>query len=146
MVTITPQSSSKEMNKYAITGTIWLVSLAATAYFVRDYVTAKHDQAVLEAVKAAIIEHDKLYKEVSRIEQKKYTDLQGVNTQLNASLDIMRRRAGRLSEAARVPCAGSTGAELSKFDGDFLTRYSAHTERFRLELKACKDYTDSIQK
>ena len=133
------------INKYALTGIAWLLSISATAYYVRDYVNAKHDQAVLEAVNIAIEQERAKQNEVDAIEQKKYTALQVVNNQLNVDLDLMRRRAGRLSEAARVQCAGSTGAELSKADGDFLARYSSHTERFRLEWKACKDYADSLQ-
>ena len=133
------------INKYALTGIAWLLSISATAYYVRDYVIAKHDQAVLEAVNIAIEQERAKQNEVARIEQKKYTALQGVNNRLNVDLDLMRKRAGRLSEAARAECKGATGSELSDRDAAAFVRLGARAEQCRIGLTACYEYADSLQ-
>lgn len=51
--------------------------------------------------------------------------------------DELRKRPSRLPPAARAACAGSTGAELSNGDGQFLTWYAARARATQLELEAC---------
>lgn len=134
------------MNKYALTGLAWILSLSATAYYVHDYTTAKQAERRLEAVNIALSEQQRKHDEVSQIESNKYKKLASSNTALNATLDELRKRSARLSEPSRVQCAGSTGTELSRPDANFLARYSARAEWFRLEWKACKEYAESLQR
>lgn len=63
-----------------------------------------------------------------------------INDGLRADLDGLRNRPGRadgVSDAARVACAGGTGAELSGPDAVFLAGEAARADALRAGLEAC---------
>jgi hypothetical protein len=69
-----------------------------------------------------------------------------INGRLRIALDGLRDRPDRpLPETPRADCAGATGAELSKRDGEFLTWLASRADRHRAALKLCYDYADSLR-
>lgn len=70
----------------------------------------------------------------------------GINSQLNADLDKLRKRANRkqLTDASKSSCEGATGADLSSADAKFLVGEAARADRIRAGLKTCYDYADTV--
>ncbi|CAN8141652.1 Bacteriophage lysis protein [uncultured Thiomicrorhabdus sp.] len=71
--------------------------------------------------------------------------LEAINTTLAADLKQLRDRPPRIIETARADCQGSTGAELSRKDAEFLTREAARADRIRAGLMTCYSYADLLQ-
>lgn len=76
--------------------------------------------------------------------------LQRDRDRITADLDdAVRRlrdtRRERLPEAARTACAGTTGSELSREDGEFLIREAARAETLRKALEACYAADDALR-
>lgn len=72
----------------------------------------------------------------------KINELGAINAGLVADIAGLRKRPDRLPAAARSGCAGSTGAELSAADADFLIREAAAAEAIRVD----RDYWRSLAK
>lgn len=98
------------------------------------------------AVKAAREKEQKAQGEINEGLQKQYDELAGINDNLASSLIRLRTRAKRqhLPDSSKANCKGTTGAELSAEDGQFLIREAARADRLRSALKACYTYADSV--
>ena len=82
----------------------------------------------------AILESDRLLRKSNEAEK------QRVNANFERMLASLRNRATRAEQAASVIAGNGgtcTGAELSKEDGEFLTREAARAETLRSELEGC---------
>lgn len=99
-----------------------------------------------DAVKQARKTEREQQEKVNAAIQKQFDDLASVHGQLIIDLDRLRNRPGRASlpTTARTECKGSTGAELSRQDAEFLTRLAARADEIRIALIACYDYADSV--
>lgn len=65
---------------------------------------------------------------------------------LDVALNSLRDRPERpLPGAAETKCAGATGAELFRSDGEFLAREAARGDRFRSALEACYTVIDGVK-
>ena len=77
--------------------------------------------------------------------QKRQTN---IRRNLDIALDSLRdrpERAASVSDAPRVACAGGTGAELSRPDGEFLEREAARADEIRAGLVACYEVIDGVR-
>lgn len=69
-----------------------------------------------------------------------------INKQLTTDIVGLRKRANRAAnKGARTQCKGTTGADLSAQDAEFLAREAARADQIRAGLKACYHYADSLQ-
>lgn len=82
--------------------------------------------------------------QVNQGNQKYEQALDGVGTKLADILIWMRNRPARLPETARTTCKGTTGAELSGPDAEFLARESARADGLKAALDRCQQYTDTV--
>lgn len=74
--------------------------------------------------------------------------LAGVADKLRLELGRMRNRPERPTVVPEVPrsaCEGSTGAELSRPDAEFLAREAARADEIRAGLVACYQVIDGLQ-
>lgn len=74
--------------------------------------------------------------------------LAGVADKLRLELGRLRNRPERpavVPEAPRAACEGSTGAELSRPDAEFLAREAARADEIRAGLVACYQVIDELQ-
>jgi len=127
-----------------------LSMLGAATWFVfeagADSVRADMAETVAAAVKKARENEQKKQEKVNAIAQKQYDEQASINNQLTADLISLRNRPSRrhLPDNSRAACKGTTGAELSRQDSDFLVREAARADGLRTALKACYTYADSI--
>lgn len=104
--------------------------------------------AVNDAVEKARKEEQAKQGKVDEATQKQFDEYIAINTQLNADLDRLRKRASRKqpTKESESICEGATGADLSGEDASFLTREAARADQIRSGLKACYNYADSVTK
>lgn len=93
--------------------------------------------AVLEAEKEARTKEDELRAEHRTIQDVLLGQLASANARGDALADELRTRPNRLPEASRTACKGSTGAELSGPDGQFLARFATRAQLVQEQLEAC---------
>ena len=80
--------------------------------------------------------------------RKQAADQAAINTRLRADLASLRNRPERASatdQPARSSCAGATGAELSRSDGEFLSWEAARADEIRAGLAACYAVIDGVR-
>lgn len=110
--------------------------------------TAKLEKDKREAVETALTEERRKHKEVVHVLQNQNAELQSNYSRYVAELDELRKRPARSSLPAdsRAQCQGSTGAELSREDGEFLTGEATRGDNLRAGLRACYEYVDRVCK
>lgn len=128
----------------------WGLAARMELTHLRKQVAAEHaEQAqAIAAEQAKAQATETIWKE--RInDQRKATDIEMGN--IAAALDTatrqLRERTARrtdLPEAARAACAGATGAELSRQDGQFLAGEAARANRLRADLARCKAWIETV--
>lgn len=75
------------------------------------------------------------------VSKDRQAQIDNLATSRAALLAQLRKRPERRADVPGVPiasCAGSTGAELARPDGEFLGRYAAFARSIQLELGACQ--------
>lgn len=85
---------------------------------------------------------------VNEVLREQNSALAGVADKLRLELDRLRNRPERptvVSESSRPACQGSTGAELSRPDAEFLAREAARADEIRAGLAACYRVIDGLQ-
>ena len=132
---------------------ILAIATGAGGYWYGGYVTdikwkADTEEAINEAVSAALSKERELQHEVNKIAQRQADELHSVNERLTTELDSLRNRPSRrdVSRDTGAECKGSSGAELSRDHASFLARLAASAERHRQALISCYEYADSLQK
>lgn len=95
-------------------------------------------EAQIAAFKIASVKQEKANERANRLEESRRT----IQSKLDTALDRLRQRPERLPTESRTDCKGSTGAELSKPDGEFLSREAARADRIRKALEACYQHVD----
>lgn len=133
----------------------WIIifsMLGTAAWFIytagQDSIRAGIAETVAEAVKKARADEQKKQGEINEITQKQYDEMAGINARLTDDLARLRNRPdrGHMPDDTGAKCAGTTGAELSAADAEFLTRETARADRLRTALKACYEYADKVAK
>lgn len=99
-------------------------------------------QAQKEVIETERVQHD----QVSAALATQYWEQRSIAGRLAAELERLRVRPSRASlpSGARPACAGTTGAELSREDADFLARESARADTLRSALGGCYAYVDAV--
>lgn len=89
--------------------------------------------------------------QVGKVQQEKTNEIDRINSRHALELDGLRRRADRRpatsgqGAAAAPACEGSTGAELSRPDAEFLIGEAARADRQRTALGACYQAYDAVR-
>jgi hypothetical protein len=125
--------------------TVWLVALALmlSSYAGgrwQQYQSDRKDQvaAVLkETVKARETEQN-LHDDYGVLNDLKDQEIRRIAAARDAAVAGLRNRPERLPDTAKAACNGATGAELSRPDGEFLTRLAADADELRSEYAACQ--------
>lgn len=131
---------------------ILAIATGAGGYWYGGYVTdikwkADTEEAINEAVTAALSKERALQHEVNKIAQRQADELHSVNERLTSELDSLRNRPSRrdVSRDTGSDKSCGTGAGLLAEDAIFLRWESARADRIRIALKGCYDYADSIR-
>ena len=80
------------------------------------------------------------------IRRQKDAEIKVINSKLQSTLGELRQRQDRPSgtDTAR-DCKGTTGAELSRQDAEFLTREAARADQLRSALELCYRQYDAVR-
>lgn len=85
---------------------------------------------------------------VNETQQKHVARVAEIQRTLDIALNSLRDRPNRPSAMPsnpRVECAGSSGAELSRTDAEFLAREAARADSCRAGLDACYTVIDKVR-
>jgi len=131
---------------------IGIVLAAIGGYFFGVDVTdtkwvADTQTAINTAVADARAEEKIKQDKVNETIQTQLDNLAVINYKLNTDIIGLRNRPNRRDSArdTKVDCKGSSGADLSGPDSEFLTREAARADKLRAAVIACYEYADSIQ-
>jgi hypothetical protein len=131
---------------------ILAIATGAGGYWYGGYVTdikwkADTEEAINEAVTAALSKERSLQHEVNKIAQRQADELHSVNERLTSELDSLRNRQSRrdVSRDTGIQCDGARGDELSREDAAAFTRLAADAEVHRIAYIACRDYAAKIK-
>ena len=109
---------------------------------------AKIEQQRADA-EAKAREQEKTWQEAANaIVKNQDAKLAATRRNLNDALDSLRDRPDRApadSKPTGTDCKGSTGAELSREDAEFLTRESSRADEIRIGLEACYEFADKVK-
>ena len=136
------------VSRYAMLALGVMLALALAAVGVQTFrlksLQASTAQALADAATAARNQEQVWQTNVSRIRDEKDAEIKRVTAARDAALTSLRNRRPRLPEAARPACQGSTGAELSGGDAEFLVRLAGRADELRAELAACYKREDAL--
>lgn len=130
---------------FLILAGLWAISLVWALWYGGKTTAAKYEIQIAKANNEAFKQQQLLQGEIDEINKKSIMDLNTVIVQRDLAIARLRERPTRADQAARANCKGSTGAELSREDGEFLEREAARAEILRQALKGCYAYADKLQ-
>ena len=125
---------------------VFALLMAGNTVVTYQYVTGQIAKTQIGLISKARKEEQLKQDKVNEINQEQLNELNGVNSRLNDDLKRLRDRAKRMSKDSQKSCKGTTGAELSRPDSEFLTGEAARAERLKSALKACYKYADEVSK
>lgn len=110
------------------------------------YANLEHARALNKAVAVAIEVERNQQKGVNDAVQKQADTVRFINSELLDDIAKLRNRPSRLPASGNpgAACAGTTGAELSRSDAEFLIREAARADTLRAALIACYGYADAL--
>ena len=117
-----------------------------------DKERAAQEAEYAAAQTAAREKEQALQANADQLRQEKDREIRNLNARATALANSLRDRAERPSKDGAVSgtarsCAGASGAELAKGDGEFLAGYSADAARLQAALDQCvKQYNAVRQK
>ncbi len=107
-------------------------------------------RAQIAEVKARQTEHDA--QKVAETERKNHREkVSAINQQLSVALGELRKRPERIARTgsevsgAAPACAGVSGAELARGDGEFLVGYSADAAKVNAAVKQCEAQYEQVR-
>lgn len=126
----------------AITGVFWLGDRHGTQRTQLIY-----SKATVKAVQEARETEQQRQKVTNDAIQQQADDLGSIAANLALDLERLRNRPERVRTAIHpgAECKGTTGAELSRQDAEFLTREASRADTLRAALIACYAYADGLQ-
>jgi len=112
-----------------------------------DRCVADVNEETSRLVEQAREEEQAKQERANEIAKRQYDEVVAINMRLDTDLKRLQHRESRrhLPKDSKAGCQGTSGAELSREDAEFLTREAARADRLRTALKACYDYADSLQ-
>lgn len=105
---------------------------------------SRYQQEKLDILIQAKKDQERLERQATEIERAKDKQIRAINSKLSSTLEQLRQRPERLPDPPAA-CAGTTGAELSRPDADFLAREAARADRLRQALAACYQLYDEVR-
>lgn len=106
---------------------------------------AKAKAELVEAMQAARAKEDAANEAVRINRRARDAEMDRINSRLAGALDELRKRPERRVPAPTgAACEGSSGAELSRPDAEFLSRLAARADSLRAALTECYQYVDSL--
>lgn len=105
---------------------------------------SRYQQEKLDILIQAKKDQERLERQAAEIERAKDKQIRAINSRLSSTLEQLRQRPERLPEPAPA-CKGTTGAELSRPDADFLAREAARADRLRQALAACYQQYEDVR-
>lgn len=111
--------------------------------FVNQKITEERLQNQIEVRKKEKLWQQK-FNEITLAHENKITN---INRKHDAIITSLRNRPSRnegLPRDSQVSCKGATGAELSREDGEFLTREATRTDKLREALRGCYQMIDEV--
>lgn len=115
-----------------------LAAIAAAVWFASAHITSQSYE--LKEVRQALTAAQGTIKEQGKYDdaiQKQHEALQGIDARLDAMSRELRKRPATLPAASLAQCKGTTGAELSGPNAEFLAGEAARADRLRAALEAC---------
>lgn len=82
-------------------------------------------------------------RQAEEIERTKNRQIRAITGKLNATVEQLRQRPERVPVAPA--CEGTTGAELSRPDAEFLAGEAARADRLRQALATCYQLYDGVR-
>ncbi len=113
--------------------------------------SAEYTKKLLEASELAREREQVMVASADKIRKEKDAQIASLNSRLGAALDGLRQRPQRSPSTPQSPpaacsCAGTTGAELSREDAEFLVREAARADSLRTALEQCYRQYDEVRK
>lgn len=105
---------------------------------------SKYHQEKAEILLQAKKDQERLERQAAEIERAKNQQIRAINSRLSSTLEQLRQRPERLPDPAPA-CEGTTGAELSRPDAEFLAREAARADRLRQALAACYQQYEDVR-
>lgn len=115
-----------------------------------DQEKARAAEEYAKAMQAAREKEQALQAQADQLREETNAKLKEANARAAALADSLRKRperpaSGAVSSAAQS-CAGATGAELARGDGEFLARYAADAARLEAALDQCIRQYEALRK
>lgn len=136
------------MNPYVTLGAVIILAISHGWVWVkgRGYEKQQWEVAVAKNTEKAKQAQDKLQGEHDEATKDLLKKLNGYRVFSDALIVSLSARPDRVSDTPRPDCAGATGAELSRRDGEFLAREATRANECRAALTACyADYDRARQ-
>jgi hypothetical protein len=86
---------------------------------------------------------ERLERQAAEIERTKDREIRAISNRLKSTVEQLRQRPERLPTPPA--CEGTTGAELSRPDAEFLAREAARADRLRQALASCYQFYDGVR-
>ena len=107
---------------------------------------AAHAQEVARYYQEARKAEKSLIEAVDGLRRTKDAEIKVISNKLQSALGELRQRQDRPSSADTArDCKGTTGAELSRQDAEFLTREAARADQLRSALELCYRQYDAVR-
>jgi len=153
------------MNPWLILGVVLAVGAAAGGGYYKgnsagksevqqqwDKEKAEQYAEYAKAMEESVEKQQQLQMGADKLRREKDAQIKDINARATALANSLRDRPERPSQNGTVSdtprsCAGASGAELAKGDGEFLAGYSADAARLQAALDQCvKQYNAARQK
>jgi len=153
------------MNPWLILGVVLAVGAAAGGGYYKgnsagksevqqqwDKEKAEQYAEYAKAMEESVEKQQQLQMGADKLRREKDAQIKDINARATALANSLRDRPERPSQNGTVSdtprsCAGASGAELAKGDGEFLAGYSADAARLQAALDQCvKQYNAAKQK
>ena len=86
---------------------------------------------------------ERLERQAAEIERTKNKEIRAISNRLQSTVEQLRQRPERLQPPPT--CEGTTGAELSRPDAEFLAREAARADKLRQALASCYQLYDEVR-
>lgn len=104
----------------------------------------RHEVKRLHAVEQAREREAQWQIDVQALEEVKNDEIRRIAAARDAALRELRNRPERMPETSAASCAGSSGAELSRPDAEFLVGEAARADQLRADLEACRGWVEEV--
>ena len=134
------------INPYILlTALIILITSTVGGYFKgRSDANASWQAETANKIAEVRLEDKRLQEKSNVIITNRQEEKSKVSADLANALVRLRKRPERVPTAASSTCEGTTGAQLSAEDAEFLTREAARADELRAALSACQDWSETV--